>query len=153
MNPYTKKVLIWYFQRIFTCYYLINIKSLCGQIYFKMLEVYNSQWHIKNYEKSQINNLLTLFNPEMRAPLVTQWERICLPMQEVRVASLGMEEPLEKEIATHSSILAWEIQRQRSLAGYSSWGRKRVKHDLVTKHACLLHVASCMRPILIYFLF
>ena len=36
-------------------------------------------------------------------------------------------------MATHSSILAWEIYGQRSLAGYSPWGRKRVGHDLVTK--------------------
>ena len=36
-------------------------------------------------------------------------ERIFLPMQETRVAFLGWEDPLEEEIASHSSILAWEI--------------------------------------------
>ena len=36
-------------------------------------------------------------------------ERIFLPMQETRVAFLGREDPLEEEMATHSSILAWEI--------------------------------------------
>ena len=39
-------------------------------------------------------------------------KRICLPMQETQetwVRSLGQEDPLEKEMATHSSILAWEI--------------------------------------------
>ena len=35
--------------------------------------------------------------------------------------------PLEKEMAIHSSILAWEIHGQRSLVGYSPWGRKRVR--------------------------
>ena len=40
---------------------------------------------------------------------------------------------LEKEMATHSSILAWEIHGQRSLVGYSPWGRKRVGQDLETK--------------------
>ena len=39
--------------------------------------------------------------------------------------------PWEKEMATHSSILAWEIHEQRSLAGYSPWGRK-VRHNLAT---------------------
>ena len=39
---------------------------------------------------------------------------------------LGQEDPLEKEMAAHSNILAWE--RQRSLAGYSPWGG-RVKHE------------------------
>ena len=35
--------------------------------------------------------------------------KICLPMQETEVLSLGWEDPLEKEMATYSSILAWEI--------------------------------------------
>ena len=47
-------------------------------------------------------------------------------MQEPRVQSLGGEDALEKEMATHYSILAWEIHGQRSLAGYSPWGHKRV---------------------------
>ena len=36
-------------------------------------------------------------------------------------------------MATHSSILNWEIQGQRSVVGYSPWGRKRAGHDLATK--------------------
>ena len=45
-------------------------------------------------------------------------------MQETRVQSLGREDPLEKGMATHSSILAWKSHGQRNLAGYSPWGRK-----------------------------
>ena len=45
-------------------------------------------------------------------------------MQETRVQSLGQEDPLEKEMATHSSILAGKSHGQRSLVGYSPWGRK-----------------------------
>ena len=45
-------------------------------------------------------------------------------MQEIRVQSLHWEDPLEKEVATHSSILAWRIHGQRSLMGCSSWGHK-----------------------------
>ena len=45
-------------------------------------------------------------------------------MQEMWVQSLGQEHPLEKEIATHSSILAWEVHGHRSLVGYSPWGQK-----------------------------
>ena len=40
---------------------------------------------------------------------MAQWSRICLPMQEMWVQSLDQEDPLEKEMATHSSILAWKI--------------------------------------------
>ena len=52
-----------------------------------------------------------------------------LPMQEIQetwVRSLGQEDPLEKEMATHSSILAWGIPGKRSLEGYSQWGRKEL---------------------------
>ena len=45
-------------------------------------------------------------------------------MQETWVRSLGMEDPLEKEMATHSSSLAWKIHGRRSLIGYSPWDRK-----------------------------
>ena len=42
-------------------------------------------------------------------------------MKETQVQSLGWEDPLEKEMATYSSILAW---RQKSLVGYSPWGHE-----------------------------
>ena len=44
-------------------------------------------------------------------------------MQETQVQSLGGEDALEKEIATHSSTLAWEIHGQRSLVACGLWGR------------------------------
>ena len=40
---------------------------------------------------------------------------------------------LEKEMVTHSSILAWKFHGQRSLAIYSPWHHKRVRHDVVIK--------------------
>ena len=46
-------------------------------------------------------------------------------MQETKVRSLGWGDPLEKEMATHSNILAWRIHGQRSLVGYSPWGHKQ----------------------------
>ena len=45
-------------------------------------------------------------------------------MRETRVRFLGREDPLEKEMAIHSSTLAWKSHGQRSLIGYSPWGRK-----------------------------
>ena len=55
-------------------------------------------------------------------------------MQETRGQSWGQEDPLEKETATHSAFLPGKSHGQRSLAGSTPWGRKRVRHDLVTKH-------------------
>ena len=42
---------------------------------------------------------------------------------------LGQEEPLEKEMATHSSILAWRIPRTEESGGVQSIGLQRVRHD------------------------
>ena len=47
-------------------------------------------------------------------------------MQETWVRSLSQEDPLEKGMATHSSILAGESPGQRSLVGYGPWGRKEL---------------------------
>ena len=50
-------------------------------------------------------------------------------MQEMQVQSLGVEDPLEEEMATHSSILAWEITWTEELGGLQSVGSQRVRHD------------------------
>ena len=52
----------------------------------------------------------------------------CLPaMQETRVQSLGQEDPLEKEMATHSSILAWKIPWTKEPGRLQSIGLQRVR--------------------------
>ena len=54
----------------------------------------------------------------------------CLPaMQETWVQSLGWEDPLEKEMATHSSILAWRIPWREEPGGLQSTGSQRVGHN------------------------
>ena len=60
-----------------------------------------------------------------------------LPVQEIQVQSLSQEDPLEKEIATHSSILAWELPWTEERGGLhiQSMGSQRVSHDLVTEQA------------------
>ena len=50
-------------------------------------------------------------------------------MQETRVPSLGWEDPLEKGMATHSSILAWRIPQTEEPGGLQSVGLQRVGHD------------------------
>ena len=73
----------------------------------------------------------------------------CLPaMWETQVRSLGQEGPLEKEMVTQSSTLAWKIP-QRSLVGYSPWGHKELDmterpHFLyVTIHLSLVYQFMC----------
>ena len=54
-------------------------------------------------------------------------------IRETGVRSLGWEDPLEKEMATHSSILAWGIPWTEEPGGLQSRGLQRVGHNLVTK--------------------
>jgi len=51
-------------------------------------------------------------------------------VQETQVWSLGQENPLEKEVATHSSILAWKILCTEEPGGLQSMGLQKVRHDL-----------------------
>ena len=54
-------------------------------------------------------------------------------VQEMQVQSLGWEDPLEEEMATHSSVLAWEIPWTEEPRELQSAGSQRVRHDLATK--------------------
>ena len=63
------------------------------------------------------------------ASLVAQMVKNLPAMQETQVQSLGREDPLENEVATHSSILAWRIPWTEEPGGIQSIGSKRVGHD------------------------
>ena len=65
--------------------------------------------------------------------LVAQWQRICLPMQETQAQSLGQEDTLEKEMATHPSILACRIPLTEEPGRLEFMGSQRVRHNLATK--------------------
>ena len=54
-------------------------------------------------------------------------------MQKTWVQSLGKEDTLEKEMATHSSIFAWEIPGTRVPGGVQSMGLQRGRHNLATE--------------------
>ena len=54
----------------------------------------------------------------------------CLPaVQETRVQPLGWEDPLKKEMGTHSSILAWEIPWTEEAGRLQSVGSQQIRHD------------------------
>ena len=53
---------------------------------------------------------------------------------EMRVLALGQKDPLEEEMPTHSSILAWEIPWTEEPGGLQFVGSQRVRHDSVTEH-------------------
>ena len=59
-------------------------------------------------------------------------------MQETQAQRVGQEDPPEKEMATHSSILAWEIPQTEEPGGLQSTGSQRVRHDWVTNTQIML---------------
>ena len=63
------------------------------------------------------------------ASLIAQMVKNLPAVQETWVQSLGQEDPLEKEMATHSSVLAWRIPGTSELGGLLSMGSNRVGHD------------------------
>ena len=63
------------------------------------------------------------------ASLVAQTIKNLLAVPEIRVCSLGWEDPLEKGMATHSSILAWRITWTEEPGRLQSIGSQRVRHD------------------------
>ena len=60
---------------------------------------------------------------------MTQWVKRLPAIQETQVRSLGREDPLEKEMAAHSSVLAWRIPATGEPGGLPSMGSHRVGHD------------------------
>ena len=63
------------------------------------------------------------------ASLVARVVKNLLAMQETWVSSLGQEDPLEKGMPTHSSVLAWRIPQTEEPGGLQSMGSQRVGHD------------------------
>ena len=82
----------------------------------------------KKKNSSYRGNKKSKLNPN-RTSLVAQMVKSLPTMQETRVPSLGWEDPLEKEMAIHSSTIAWKIPRTEEPGRLHSMGSQRVGHD------------------------
>ena len=69
------------------------------------------------------------YNTSSRTSLVAQTVKHLPAVWETQVPSLGWEDPLEKEMATHSSTLAWKIPWTEEPGGLQSTGSQRTGHD------------------------
>ena len=78
-------------------------------------------------QKEIISNGLTC--SQKVASLIDQSVKNLPTMQETRILSLGRQDPLEKEMATHSSILAWKSPWTEEPGGLQCMGSHRVGHD------------------------
>ena len=95
-----------------------------------------------------LHELLGQLNIAKRAALVAQTVKNHPVMQETQVRSLVWKDPLEKEMATHFSILAWRITLIEELGGLQSMGSQRVRHDWATNtHTHILtHTHTILPP-------
>ena len=95
--------------------------------------VTQSQTRLKRLSSSNSSSSMKSVSPLVTwAFLVAQMVKNLPAMQETHVLSLCQEDPLEKEMATHSSILAWKIPRTGEPVRLQSMGSQRVGHDWVT---------------------
>ena len=80
---------------------------------------------------SRERETLVIPKREMGPPVAQQVKNLPVMQetQEMQVLSLGQEDPLEEEMATHSSILAWRIPRTEEPGRLQSMGSQRVRHD------------------------
>ena len=80
--------------------------------------------------KTDNKHLSTIYtNGDKGVSLVAQTVTNLPAMQETWVRSLGWEDPLEREMVTHSSILAWKISWTEEPGGLQSVGSQRIGHD------------------------
>ena len=104
---------------------------------------------IRTKTVSKINVQEAFFSP-LVASLVAQRLKRLPPMRETWVWSLGQEDPLEKEMVTHSSIRAWRIPWMEKPGRLQSTGSQRVRHDwatsLFTRLSSGCHTVLWLRP-------
>ena len=96
---------------------------------------YLTSFKEKKTDNIAMNVLPCYLIPCYMAPLVAQRVKKLPAMQETWLWCLGQKDPLEKQVATHSSILAWRIPRTEEPGELQSMGSQRVRHNWVTKHA------------------
>ena len=111
------------------------------------LAEFNSRQPLSHFSPKQwcqiyITHLKDLVGASWNHSLVAQMVKRLPTMRETQVQSLGWEDPLEKEMANHSRILAWKISLMESLVGYSSRGCK--KSDTTEQLHLLKPCVSCL---------
>ena len=144
MDPQLAKLylILWGVQQIHV------ISSWLGYVAWSKPDVQLECWNRRNSCYVRLWKNQSIYENEW-ASLVAQMI-IYLQWRRSRFKSLGQEDPLEKEMTTHSSILAWGIPWMEEPGGLHSMGSQRVEHDWATNaftfmkmsSKCVLTVAS-----------
>ena len=118
-----------------------------NELIYKIKKIHISQSQTSGYQRGNVggSDKLGGWNEHIHTTICINWASLVaqmikhLPaMQETWVRSLGQGEPLEKEMATHSSILAWKIAWTEEPSGLKSLGSQRVGYNGAIEHTRLL---------------
>ena len=96
-------------------------------VYMYMVVFFMEEILLHHYILTKLENREVIF--VTKTSLVTQTVKHLPKMREIRIQSLGQKDPLEKEMATHSSTLAWKIPRTEEPGGLQMMGSQRVGQD------------------------
>ena len=113
---------------MFFCTCVIFCPPLAGFKFFSLLFI------VKLFDYDVPWGRFLPFHVSKAASLVAQTLMRLPTMWETQVQSLGQEDPLEKEMATHCSIHAWKTPRTEEPGGLQSMGSQRVRHNGATKY-------------------
>ena len=132
---------MWEKMRILILYhFLLNLSTFLRYVFYTFssvqslspVQVFATPWTAAHQASLSITNSQSFTQTHVWTSLVAQTVK-CLPtMQETWVQSLGQEDPLEKEIATHCSTLAWKIPWVEEPGRLQSMGSQNVRLNWVT---------------------
>ena len=109
-----------------------NKPLLCFTLRFGQLFLLGASWTYPDWYRRISQHLWSQFEDQLLVSLVAQMVKNLPAMHETWVQSLAWEDPLEKGMATHSSILPWRIPWTEEPGGLQSMGSQRVGHDWTT---------------------
>ena len=96
-------------------------------VYMYMVVFFMEEILLHHYILTKLENREVIF--VTKTSLVAQTVKRLPKMREIWIQSLGQKDPLEKEMATHSSTLAWKIPWTEEPGGLQTMGSQRVGHD------------------------
>ena len=123
--------------KIFSCFTLLSLSSLSLSLFFFLSELTSKFIWQKNLSLTLMKQFI-IFNYPIYSFSSSSVVKNLPAKQEMWVQSMGCkEDPWRRKWQPTPIFLPGKSHGWRSLAGYSSWGHKRVRHNLANEHACM----------------
>ena len=124
---YSKEIRTYVYTNTYTGMFIEYLfVTFCNIQNLESIKIFSSNWR---YKQTVVNTFNRILFTNRRASLLAQMVKNLPALQESQVWSLGQEDLLEKEMATHSSIIAWRIPWIEEPGGLPFMGLQRVRQD------------------------